>query len=566
MKAMILAAGLGTRLLPFTSHTPKPLFSISGQAILDRTIQKLQFAGADAVMVNTHHLHAKIEKFIEERNYAIPVQCTYEPEILGTGGAIKNVAGFWDNAPFWVVNSDILFDFRLQEAYQYHLQHGCDVTLVLCDDPEFNQVRVARNENIIDFGVQAHTAAKCSAVLTFTGIHILNPEVLRWIPAGQFADIIDVYRNMLDHGVILKAYVPSHGFWKDIGALKRYRDIVYEEMAARAFQAAFSCTADLLPRKTKLKGDGSDRSWYRLTHRNLSMVLADHGIYDGQAACEAASFVAIGNHLKEKNIPVPEIFLYDTFAGLVFMEDLGDRSLQALVLHEKTAENISSLYRAVIDRLIQLSQSGIKDFDPAWTLQSRTYDRTLIVEKECFYFLEAFIHRYLHMTLNTEGLEKEFSTLARETLQHAFPGLMHRDMQSRNIMFKNGQPYFIDFQGAREGPLQYDLASLLLDPYVGLDWNVRETLLAYCMARLSSGKGFDKDGFKKGYEYCSITRNLQILGAFGHLSKNKGKSYFATYIPAALSTLHRNLRTCFNEDQFPLLTEVADKAMIAMNL
>ena len=89
MKALILAAGLGTRLRPFTDHTPKPLFTVSGRALLDITIAKLIEAGCTAVMINTHHLHDQIERFVARQIYAIPVQTRYEPRILGTGGASK---------------------------------------------------------------------------------------------------------------------------------------------------------------------------------------------------------------------------------------------------------------------------------------------------------------------------------------------------------------------------------------------------------------------------------------------------------------------------------------------
>ena len=97
MKALILAAGLGTRLRPYTDHTPKPLFSIQGRPLLDIMIFKLIAAGCKAVIINTHHRHAQIESFIAQQTYPIPIQTRYEPDILGTGGAIKNVADFWNH-------------------------------------------------------------------------------------------------------------------------------------------------------------------------------------------------------------------------------------------------------------------------------------------------------------------------------------------------------------------------------------------------------------------------------------------------------------------------------------
>jgi aminoglycoside/choline kinase family phosphotransferase len=118
---------------------------------------------------------------------------------------------------------------------------------------------------------------------------------------------------------------------------------------------------------------------------------------------------------------------------------------------------------------------------------------------------------------------------------------MHRDLQSRNIMVKNGDYYFIDFQGGRMGPIEYDLASLLIDPYVSLPYPVQDQLLKYCIKKLLSFVDFDPDKFRTCFKYCALTRNLQILGAFGYLSREMGKTYFKQYIPRAVETLKINL-------------------------
>ena len=133
MKAMILAAGLGTRLLPFTTNTPKPLFPVAGRPLIDIIICSLQNAGCEAIIINTHHLYKKINSFLASQKYSIPVFTRYEPFILGTGGAIKNVADFWDDRPFMVINSDILTDIDLLEVYNFHLSHKYTATLVFYD-------------------------------------------------------------------------------------------------------------------------------------------------------------------------------------------------------------------------------------------------------------------------------------------------------------------------------------------------------------------------------------------------------------------------------------------------
>jgi aminoglycoside/choline kinase family phosphotransferase len=118
---------------------------------------------------------------------------------------------------------------------------------------------------------------------------------------------------------------------------------------------------------------------------------------------------------------------------------------------------------------------------------------------------------------------------------------LHRDFQSRNILVDRDKYYIIDFQAARLGPLQYDLASLLIDPYVRLASSTQEKLLMYYVERLSDSVPVNEAEFIYSYKYCAISRNLQILGAFGFLSKVKGKKDFEAYIPAAINSLKRNL-------------------------
>ncbi|MCJ7772523.1 MAG: sugar phosphate nucleotidyltransferase, partial [Desulfobacterales bacterium] len=173
MKTMILAAGLGTRLMPYTQHTPKPLFTLSSQPILDLVINRLQNAGCEAVIINTHHLHHKIEDFISSKGYNIPVHLKHEPTILGTGGAIINAADFFDAKPFMLINSDIATDIDLRKVYDFHVSHNHQVTMVLHDYPEFNNVSVDSNDCIIEF--HSDTA---NNRLAFTGIHVIDPQIL----------------------------------------------------------------------------------------------------------------------------------------------------------------------------------------------------------------------------------------------------------------------------------------------------------------------------------------------------------------------------------------------------
>jgi aminoglycoside/choline kinase family phosphotransferase len=354
---------------------------------------------------------------------------------------------------------------------------------------------------------------------------------------------------MIASGMRIKAFIAENNYWQDMGTPEKYTMVVFDKAAPIAFQKAFpdkdSDTHTLFHGdtivKTKLKGDGSDRIWLRLTSNNLSIIMADHGIREGESTQEVDSFVDIGRHLYDKGIPVPKIHYFDRYSGLVFLEDLGDENLQSFVKNAKNQKDIIFAYKTVIDLLVRLSIEGAKGFDLSWTYQTQKYSQDLIIGKECLYFANAFLNKYLGISADSKTLADEFRLLADKALKGSVCGFMHRDMQSRNIMKKGDDFYFIDFQGGRSGPLQYDLASLLIDPYVKLPSDVQDRLVDYCFEKVASLTKIDKKNFFQCYKYCRITRNLQMLGAFGFLSYEKKKTYFEEYIPTALNTLQKNL-------------------------
>ncbi|MBU0545237.1 MAG: phosphotransferase [Proteobacteria bacterium] len=565
MKALILAAGLGTRLAPYTDHTPKPLFPVAGRPLLDIIIRNLEAAGCESIIINTHHLHNKIDAFLNSQKYSIPVKTLYEPVILGTGGAIKNTGDFWNNRPFIVINSDIFTDIDLLEVYRFHLGHNHPATLVLTDFEEFNNVLIGEDDCILGF--ENHYANPLPSTnqgnikrLAFTGIQVLNPEILDFIPANSFSNSIDVYRQMISCGEKIHAFNPENHSWNDLGTPGKYTETVICETAPKAFRLAFQDYKDRKINMSRLKGDGSDRRWFRLVSGKDSLIMADHSIRKELSVTEADSFIAIGLHLHKKGLPVPRIFLHDSFSGLVFLEDLGDMNFQTLILDAKSKSEIILWYKSVIDLLIKLSLTGGSGFDVSWTYQTPCYTEDLILEKECRYFTDAFLKGYLNKDVDFDGYENEFKVIASQALEYQVKGFMHRDMQSRNIMVKEGGIYFIDFQGGRLGPLQYDLASLLIDPYVGLPSGVRSELVDYCAKSISSLAGIKADNFCRCFKYCSITRNLQILGAFGYLSRVKGKSFFENYIPAALRSLKESFEAPEGKD-FPKLKSLIDNLL-----
>ncbi len=559
MKAFILAAGFGTRLKPHSDQRPKPLFTIGGQTLLDRMIERLARAGIRAVAVNAHHRSEEMAAHIASRRHPVPVTLYPEPTLLGTGGGIRNIASWWGKGPLMVINADIDTDIDLSAVAAFHAGHGDPVTLVLVDRTALNSVRLGTDGRIAGFGAPA---ADGERLLTFTGIQVIEPVFLAFVPETGFSSSIDAYRAMLAEGLGLRAMVAGEAYWEDTGTPERYRQAVLHSLVPEAFskgraEAPTASTVEWEP----LAGDGSDRRWFRLRHRAASRVLVDHGIHAGAAAGEAEAFVRIGRHLHRQGVPVPEILAWDTCAGLVIMEDLGDTHLQDRIRSTGAAEDRAAIYEGVIDMLVHMASAGAEGFDPSWTWQTPVYDRHLVIEKECRYFLEAFVAGVAGVAFDPEEFAGEFGELADIALENGVTGFLHRDFQSRNIMVSQGRFRPIDFQGGRIGPVQYDLASLVIDPYVALPQRLQERLSAYGIERICRRFGSDPSRTRLGFCGLSLARNLQVLGAFGHLSRSRGKPEFARYIPAALAQLKSGLGA-FPARAFPRLRRLVSRVSV----
>ena len=558
MKALVLAAGFGTRLAPHTDRLPKALFPVGGTPLLGRMIAALKAAGCTGIAVNTHHLAERVRDYLAQNDFGIFVHLSHEREILGTGGAIRRLADFWDSDPFLVVNADILTDIDLAEIYRSHCAQRAPVTLAMHDHKDFNQVWVDRGDRVIGFERFGDSPpSDCRRKLAFTGIHVLDTAIVGRIPEGKFCDIISIYRELLAEGQPIHAHVVRDHYWQDVGTPERFRDAAMDALAPEVFRMAFPDSSVNAIRRRQLAGDGSDRKWYRLSDGGKSIIMADHGITPDPEGSEVRSFVSIGTHLFKRGLPVPRIYRYDAFSGLVFMEDLGDDHLQQAVRQEPDDGKKKGCYRKVIDTLLDLSTEAADGFDPRWTCQTQAYDRNLILNNECRYFMRAFVDGYMDLAVGYEDLAEEFEILARRTLENGLTGLIHRDFQSRNIMIRDNRHYLIDFQGARIGPIQYDLASLLIDPYARLLPGLQQELLHYAVQQAKKRLNGDPDRFVSGYRHCVVTRNLQMLGAFGFLSRVKGKRDFERWIPTAGSMLAGHLRAAGNRD-FPKLTALAE--------
>ena len=217
---MILAAGLGTRLHPLTDIKPKALMPVVNRPIIDRVIGYLKEHGVTRIVVNAHHHRRQLLDHLKDgRSFGVEIEVRVEPEILGTGGGIKNTADFWDDAPFIVINSDILTDINLSRAYEDHQKSGDLATLVLHDCAPFNQIKTDNHLRIMDISPEQEAGR-----LAFTGIHILNPAILSFIPDTGFSNIIDCYRQLIQSGRSVRGYLSKGHVWYDIGTVKSYME------------------------------------------------------------------------------------------------------------------------------------------------------------------------------------------------------------------------------------------------------------------------------------------------------------------------------------------------------
>ena len=227
MRAMILAAGLGTRLRPLTETTPKPLLPIAGRPILVWNLLLLKRHGITDVIVNLHHLGEQIVQAIGDGSrLGLRVAYSHEPEIQGTGGGIRQAAPFLKDGPFLVLNGDTLSACDLTGLIAAHRVGRALATLALREDPEatrWGSVTVDAGARILQINGKPPLAPQAKPLPTpcmFAGIHVLEPAILDAIPPGP-GSIIDVYHRLLGKGLVLRGW-RMNGYWSDIGTRERY--------------------------------------------------------------------------------------------------------------------------------------------------------------------------------------------------------------------------------------------------------------------------------------------------------------------------------------------------------
>jgi len=231
VRAMILAAGLGTRLHPLTDVRPKVMIPVMGTSILDFWVERLHRGKFEAAILNAYHLKEKLVEEISEKPRPIPVEVHIEPVLLGTGGGIRTALEPLGDEPLAVVNGDIVCDAPIGKLYSEHLESGVEVSLLLHDWPEFNNVAVDRDGAVLGFGKEARqirAGGNGARMLAFTGIHFINPQALREYTPGVPYNIIDIYRRLISRGSQPRALFSPGLFWREMGSIESYTRLTAE--------------------------------------------------------------------------------------------------------------------------------------------------------------------------------------------------------------------------------------------------------------------------------------------------------------------------------------------------
>jgi aminoglycoside/choline kinase family phosphotransferase len=296
-----------------------------------------------------------------------------------------------------------------------------------------------------------------------------------------------------------------------------------------------------------LQGDlgGSGRKIVRLANAKTSAIGILYGVRE-----ENLAFLEFSKHFRRHGLPVPEIYAEDLSRGAYLEEDLGDTTLFEFLSKNRTGGSITppvvEAYRKVVAVLPRFQVEAARDLNYSVCYPISSFDRQSIAW-DLNYFKYYFL-RLAGISFNEQALEDDFSRLTEFLLGAPRDYFLYRDFQSRNIMLRNGDPFFVDYQGGRKGALQYDIASLLYDAKADLPPELRQQLLDHYLDRLSSFIQLDRAAFLQhfyGYVYIRI---MQALGAYGFRGFFERKVHFLQSVPYAL----KNLRWLLHHVRLPI--------------
>lgn len=232
MRAMILAAGLGTRLKPLTDSTPKALVKIKGQTLLELQIRKLKAEGFDQIIINVHHFADDIKEYLEQNNFFDhSIEISDESEkLLDTGGGLKKASHFFrDGKPFLVYNVDILSNINLKKLMEYHLASSSIATLAVLERKSSRKFLFDKNTTLCGWmnektGEKIITRNEQSELFpySFSGIQIIDPKIFKYFPNKDIFSLVELYLSAAKNERI-SGYVHNEDEWMDIGKIENIK-------------------------------------------------------------------------------------------------------------------------------------------------------------------------------------------------------------------------------------------------------------------------------------------------------------------------------------------------------
>lgn len=296
---------------------------------------------------------------------------------------------------------------------------------------------------------------------------------------------------------------------------------------------------------------GSSRRYFRLRSGACSAV----GVC-GADAGENRAFIGLSRHFRSKGLPVPQVYAQSADGLCYLQEDLGDTSLFDAVSQGRErggySEAEAGLLRRTVEMLPRFQCAGAEGLDwslcyPQEAFDGRTVDFDLNYFKYCFLKTSG-------LEFNEIRLQDDFDRLKADLLEDSGePTFMYRDFQARNVMLRDGEPWFIDFQGGRRGPLCYDLASFLWQARSRFPDTLREELVEHYLQALRAFRPVDGAAFRRRLRLFVLFRSLQVLGAYGFRGRFEKKPHFLSSIPCAIDQLRTLLQTPF--PAYPYLSE-----------
>lgn len=302
-----------------------------------------------------------------------------------------------------------------------------------------------------------------------------------------------------------------------------------------------------------LSSDGSDRQIVRLISpsRKTAMGIINENLGENNA------FINFSKHFLKYRLHVPVIFGVSSDLICYMMEDLGDTTLLNKLKSGAGGfgETELSLYKNVIGELLKFQIEAGKNIDFSYCYQHAEFGKENI-EQDLNYFKQRFLKNFYQKDIDENKLNAELDIVKENALEEPREYFLYRDFQSRNIMIKDDELYFIDYQSGRKGALQYDLASLLYDAKANIPQAMREILIEYYIEQAKEYTKINADEFRNRFWFFAVIRILQAMGAYGYLGIEKGKKQFLESIPYALVNIRIILNEKLHDEKLNYLREI----------